>query len=56
MKIYNLPEWAWERRFIVFRLVEGDAWFFDAWDAYEKALKQAVEIGGQVIPVGEVAR
>ena len=55
MIIYNLPEWARKKRFIVFRLVEGDAWFFDAWDAYEKALKQAVEIDGQVIPVGEVA-
>lgn len=52
MKIYNMPEQA--RRYVVFRLVDGDAWFYGSWDDYPKALAAAVTCGGQVIPAGEV--
>lgn len=53
MKIYNVPE-DQRRRFVVFRLVDGDAWFYGAWDVYEKALSAAMTCGGQIIPATEV--
>lgn len=53
MKIYNVPE-DQTRRFVVFRLVDGDAWFYGAWDVYEKALSAAMTCGGQIIPASEV--
>ena len=53
MKIYNLPEGG-VRRFVVFRLVDGDAWFYGDWTSYEKALDVAVKVGGQIAPAGEV--
>lgn len=54
MKINNTPEWAKARKYIVFRIVSGVAWFYDAWLIYSKALEQALEIDGQIIPVKEV--
>lgn len=42
------------RRFVVFRLVDGDAWFYGDWTSYEKALEVAVKVGGQIAPAGEV--
>lgn len=51
IKVNNVSAWAKESKFIVFRVVEGQNWFYDAWNDFEKALKQAVEIGGQVVPV-----
>jgi hypothetical protein len=53
MKIYNMPEGG-VRRFVVFRLVDGDAWFYGDWASYEKALEVAVKVDGQVIPADEV--
>ncbi|MBQ1789611.1 MAG: HNH endonuclease [Oscillospiraceae bacterium] len=54
MKIRNLAEYAKDNRFVVFRMVDGEAWYYDSWADYEKALAQAIEIGGQVAPVDEV--
>jgi len=53
VKIRNLAEYAKDNRFIVFRMVDGEAWYYDSWTNYEKALQQAVLVGGQVIPVWE---
>lgn len=54
MKINNLFDCSKARKFIVFRVVGGENWFYDAWDEYDRALAQAVEIGGQVAPVEAV--
>jgi hypothetical protein len=50
VKINNLPDTAKNRKYIVFRYVDDEAWFYDAWDDHTKALAQAVEINGQFIP------
>jgi hypothetical protein len=55
MYINNLADWAKAKKVVVFRLVDGAAWFYDAWDDYTKALSQAVEIGGQIIPTSEIS-
>ena len=54
MKINNMPEWARTRKYITFRIVSGVAWFYDAWTNYARALEQAIEIDGQIIPIEEV--
>ena len=51
MKINNMPETAKARKYVTVREVDGGWWFYDAWDDFEKALKQAREINGQIIPV-----
>lgn len=51
MKVNNMPETARKRKYVTVREVDGDWWFYDALDDFEKALKQAREINGQIIPV-----
>ncbi len=51
MKINNVPKMSKNRKFIVFRVVDGANWFYDAWDDFDRALKQAIEIEGQVAPI-----
>lgn len=41
---------AKKKKYIVFRIINGEAWYYDSWDDHIKALEQAVEIGGQFIP------
>ena len=53
MIVNNMTPWAKEKKFMVIRIVEGNAWFYDAWDDGEKAIKQAIEVGGMVIPSSE---
>lgn len=55
MKVNNMPGWAQERAFVVIRIVNGEAWFYDAWDDGNKAINQALEeyVGGMVIPASE---
>lgn len=36
------------------RMVDGEAWFYDAWNDADKAIAQAVEEDGHVIPVEAV--
>jgi hypothetical protein len=49
-----MPDWAKTRKYITFRIVSGVAWFYDAWTNYARALEQALEIDGQIIPIEEV--
>lgn len=56
MSINNMADWAWEKKYVVFRVVDGKAWFYDAWDDYRKALRQAIEENGQIIPTSEITR
>ena len=55
MKVHNMPQWAIEKSFVVIRIVNGEAWFYDAWDDGNKAINQALEdyVGGMVIPASE---
>lgn len=55
MKINNIPEWAKNKDYIVFRMVDGEAWFYDAWKDYKSALEVALEVGGQIVPIEEVS-
>ena len=55
MKINNMPAYARSKKFIVVRFVDGEAWFYDAWNDVEGAIKQAAEINGNVIPAYEIS-
>lgn len=50
LHINNLPEYARDRAYIVYTPVDGQAWFFSAWDDQERAVQQALEYGCQVVP------
>lgn len=54
MRVYNVPNSANQCRYIVYRVVNGTAWYYGAWESYEKALRQALAIQGQIIPIGEI--
>lgn len=54
MKVNNVASWAREKKFMTIRMVDGEAWFYDAWSDEAKAIAQAVEVGGHVIPVESV--
>lgn len=48
MTINNFPAYAKAYRFIVTRSVDGEEWYYGAWDDRESANEQALEIGGSV--------
>lgn len=50
MIVKNMADWARSKSFLVIRIVDGEAWFYDAWNDADKAIKQAVEEGAMVIP------
>ena len=52
MKINNMPNWAKSHKYLVVRIVDEEAWFYDAWDDWSEAYKQSLEVGGCVIPIG----
>ena len=54
MKVNNVADWAKEAKYMTIRIVDGEAWFYDAWNDADKAIAQAVEEGGHVIPVEAV--
>lgn len=54
MKVNNVAPWAREKKYMTIRVVDGEAWFYDAWSDEAKAIMQAVEVGGHVIPVDTV--
>lgn len=56
MLINNISDYAFKRKYVVFRMVNGEAWYYAAWDNYDKALNQALEEGGQVAPISEVKK
>ena len=53
MKICNLPKGP-IKRYVVFRLVNGEAWYYGDWDDYGKAEAAAMEIRGLLIPADGV--
>lgn len=50
VKINNLPTNPERYTYFVYRVVDGEAWFYGAWYAHqgEAAARQAAEIGGAV--------
>lgn len=52
--IKNVPQYAHEYRFIVYRIVNGECWFWGAWNDAGKAVSAAKDIGGEVMDRGEM--
>lgn len=50
LKINNLPAYASDPRypFIVYRLCEGEAWFYGAYETEERAASVAAEVNGGI--------
>lgn len=54
LKVYNLPDYAWENKFIVYRSVDGKAWFWGAYNEVSEAQKAADEIHGYIEEVRNI--
>lgn len=48
MEIKNTPPYAASYRFIVYRICDGERWFWGAWNDGGKAAQAAAEVGGLV--------
>lgn len=42
-KVNNVAAWAWSKKYLTIRLVNGEFWFYDAWDDADKAMDQCWE-------------
>ena len=49
MTIQNVPEYAKNYKYIVARRVDGELYFWGAWNDRNKANEVAIEIGGVVV-------
>ena len=49
MTIQNVPEYAKNYKYIVVRRVDGELYFWGAWNDRNKANKVAIEISGEVV-------
>lgn len=56
MKINNVPAYARDKAYIVYREVDGEAWYWGAWDDPMKAAIQAAEVHGGSVEASEVER
>ena len=54
MKINNLDIAALGMKYVVFTVVDGENWYYGAWNNFDKALAVSVKIGGQVAPIEAV--
>ena len=51
--IHNIPEYAYEQEFIVYRSDgNGDCWFYGAYNGYGRAAEVATEVGGEIVLTG----
>ena len=48
MRIKNLPDYANDYKYVVAREVDGDWWFWGAYNVFEKARSDAWRLGGEV--------
>lgn len=48
MCIKNLPDYANDYKYVVAREVDGDWWFWGAYNVFEKARSDAWRLGGEV--------
>ena len=49
MTIQNVPEYAKNYKYIVARRVDGELYFWGAWNDRNKANEVAIEISGEVV-------
>ena len=49
VRVNNRPAYADEYEFIVARVVDGEFWFYGAWDEEDEAYRVAREIEGAVL-------
>lgn len=49
-KVNNVAAWAWNKYYMVIRYVDGEWWFYDAWeqDHGDDAMAQAWEVDGEI--------
>lgn len=49
-KVNNVPQFAWKKYYMVIRFVDGEWWFYDAWNEErgDDAMNQAWEISGEI--------
>lgn len=49
VKINNMPDYAAEKQYVVATLVDGELWFFGAYDDYDKAQYAVQETDGRLL-------
>jgi len=54
IKILNCSEYALIHEYIVARFVDGDWWFYGAWDDANQAYEVAIAEDGQVFKTSDV--
>lgn len=54
MRIRNLPEYAFGYKYIVYRRVDGECWFYGAYNSILQSENVASDIGGFFVSVEEV--
>lgn len=54
MIINNMPDYAYNHKFIVYRVVDGENWFYGAYDDVSKAMAAMVFCGGMIAEVKDV--
>ena len=54
MKINNMPNYAKEHKYIVYRVVDGEAWFWGAYDEVHEAGAAMLDIAGCMIETEKV--
>lgn len=47
--IYNIPDYAKDNKYIVFRLLDGDGFFYGAYDNLDRASHIANTIDGYIV-------
>ena len=48
--VFNCPEYAYHRNYVVASVVNHELWFYGAWDDRQSAYQAAAEINGVVLP------
>jgi hypothetical protein len=52
-KIHNVPEYAYKYKYIVHSIVNGEFWFYGAYNDIVKAMEAAAAIQGSGAEAGE---
>ena len=52
-QIRNVPDYAYEQRYWVYREHNGQRWFWGAWDDSRMAIKSATKVCGFVLDTRE---
>ena len=50
IKVNNLPEYAKNYNWLVCRVVNGELWFWGAFNDHDKAREIAIDVNGTVLP------